>query len=98
MKDKLLSLQPSTWYSLEGRPDRNEIINTIKQLQSEKHEFQFTEDGDKFMLVSVYEPEVECNCFFDYIGKQGYRTETRKLEYGKVSEEMFYNDKLIAIR
>lgn len=98
MKQKLLSLQPSTWYSLEGRSDRNEITATIKQLQSEKHEFQFTEDGDKFMLVSVYEPEVECRCFFDCVGKPGYRTETRKLEYGKVSEEMFYNDKLIAIR
>lgn len=100
MKQKLLSLQPSTWYSLEGRPDINEITNTIKQLQSEKHEFKFTDDGDKFMLVSVYEPDkpIMERCFFDYVGQPGYRTEKLKLEYGKVSEEIFYNDKLIAIR
>lgn len=98
MKNKLLSLQPSTWYSLEGRPDRNEIIATIKQLQSEKHDFQFTEDGDKFMLVSVYEPEVECNCFFDYIGKPGYEVKKEPLGHGRFFETIHYNGLLVATR
>lgn len=93
MKQKLLNLPHGTWYSLVDRQDKEQILTTIKQLQEERHEFEFSEEGDKFMLVRAHVPEKQINCFFDLKEEQGYSV----VKVGR-SENLMYNGKLLAIR
>ncbi len=83
MKQKLLELPSSQWYTLSGRADRDKITAALTELIAE---------GSKFVVEEDHFQRLSCD-LFDKAGEPGY-----SISKHGIAEYLMYRGRTLAIR